>query len=41
LDFERAFFDAANQLLPHDLVYYRERLHDETARTAAGFEAVL
>jgi len=25
LDFERAFFDAANQSLHHDLVYYRER----------------
>jgi hypothetical protein len=28
LDFERAFFDEANQSLHHDLVYYRERLHE-------------
>jgi D-lactate dehydrogenase len=40
LDFERAFFDEANQSLHHDLVYYRERLHEETARMAAGFQAV-
>jgi D-lactate dehydrogenase len=40
LDFEREFFDAANESFHHDLVYYRERLHEETARMAAGFEAV-
>ena len=40
LDFERAFFDGANQSSHHDLVYYRERLHAETARMAAGFQAV-
>jgi D-lactate dehydrogenase len=40
LDFEREFFDAANQSLRHDLVYHRERLHEETARMAAGFQAV-
>src|SRR5262249_20640133 len=40
LDFERAFFEGANQSLHHDLVYYRERLHEETASMAAGFQAV-
>ena len=40
LDFERAFFDAANRSFHHDLAYYRERLHEETARMAAGFQAV-
>lgn len=40
LDFERAFFDGANQSFHHDLVYYRERLHEETAGIAAGFQAV-
>jgi D-lactate dehydrogenase len=40
LDFERAFFDEANQSLHHDLVYYRERLHEETARMAASFQGV-
>ena len=40
LDFEREFFDAANELARHDLVYYRERLHEQTATMAAGFPAV-
>jgi lactate dehydrogenase-like 2-hydroxyacid dehydrogenase len=40
LDFECAFFDEANQPLHHDLVYYRERLHEETARMAADSQAV-
>jgi D-lactate dehydrogenase len=40
LDFERAFFDRANQSFHYDLVYYRERLHAQTARMAAGFQAV-
>jgi D-lactate dehydrogenase len=40
LDFEREFFDAANESARHDLVYYRERLHEQTATMAAGFPAV-
>jgi D-lactate dehydrogenase len=39
-DFEREFFDAANNFFRHELVYFRERLHDQTARLAAGFPAV-
>jgi D-lactate dehydrogenase len=39
-DFEREFFDAANNSFRHELVYFRERLHDQTARLAAGFPAV-
>jgi hypothetical protein len=35
-DFEREFFDAANNSIRHDLVYFRERLHDQTARSVAG-----
>jgi D-lactate dehydrogenase len=39
-DFERDFFDAANTSFRHELVYFSERLHDQTARLAAGFPAV-
>jgi D-lactate dehydrogenase len=39
-DFEREFFDAANRSFRHELVYFGERLHDQTARMAAGFPAV-
>jgi len=39
-DFERDFFDAANNSPHHELVYFRERLHDQTARLAEGFSAV-
>jgi D-lactate dehydrogenase len=39
-DFEREFFEAANTTFRHELVYFRERMHDQTARLAAGCPAV-
>ncbi|MBV8473332.1 MAG: 2-hydroxyacid dehydrogenase [Hyphomicrobiales bacterium] len=39
-EFEREFFEAANNSFRHELVYFRERLHDQTARLAMGFPAV-
>jgi D-lactate dehydrogenase len=39
-DFERDFFNAANKPFRHELTYYRERLHEDTARMAAGYPAV-
>jgi D-lactate dehydrogenase len=39
-DFEREFFEDANATFRHELVYFRERLHDQTARLAAGSPAV-
>jgi len=39
-DFEPEFFDAANESFHHELVYFREKLHEQTARMAVGFPAV-
>ena len=39
-DFERDFFNAANKPFRHELTYYCERLHEDTARMAAGYPAV-
>jgi D-lactate dehydrogenase len=39
-EFEREFLDAANASFRHELVYFSERLHDQTAQLAAGFPAV-
>jgi len=38
--FEREFSDVANASFRHELVYFSERLHERTARLAAGFPAV-
>ena len=38
--FDREFLDAANSSFRHELVYFSERLHDQTAQLAAGFPAV-
>jgi len=38
--FDREFLDAANASFRHELVYFSERLHDQTAQLAAGFPAV-
>ena len=39
-DFEKDFFETANQSFNHELVYFRERLHEQSAGIAAGFPAV-
>jgi D-lactate dehydrogenase len=39
-DFEKDFFDAANRSFNHELVYFGERLHEQSAGMAAGFPAV-
>jgi D-lactate dehydrogenase len=40
-DFEREFFNAANESsFHHELFYFRERLHDQSAGMAEGFPAV-
>jgi D-lactate dehydrogenase len=39
-DFEREFFKTANKSFDHELVYFDERLHQQSAELAAGFPAV-
>jgi D-lactate dehydrogenase len=39
-EFEREFFESANERLSHEIVYYREKLAGDNAAIAVGFPAV-